>query len=225
MRKSLALVLFFIGSLCMVTASAADQPDRDHKITICHRTNSDTNPYVQITVDKHAADGVAAKNGPADHYGEHQGPIWNDTLKPQHIEWGDIIPPVEGFHSGLNWTGGGQAIYRNGCDVPSEVTTTTTVDETTTTTVEPTTTTVEPTTTTVPEETTTTEGTKVTPTTSPETEPTVGPPKRVTNVPPAVVAEQLPVTGSDYGWLTLLGVGLVLMGLMLAVSARRAVVR
>jgi hypothetical protein len=63
-----------------------------HKITICHRTNSNTNPYVIITVDTDATHGGKDK-GYGDHAAEHRGPVWNPSLKADHVEWGDIIPP------------------------------------------------------------------------------------------------------------------------------------
>lgn len=144
MRKLLAITAILFGSLCILSGtSVADQPEEvaEDKVTICHRTNADNNPYVQITVDSHAVDGEAGEPGQADHYDEHVGPVWNDTLKDDKIEWGDIIPPVEGFHEGLNWTEEGIAFYENDCAVPAEETTTTT-EATTTTTVEETTTTV-----------------------------------------------------------------------------------
>jgi LPXTG-motif cell wall-anchored protein len=141
-RTLSGLAALFAGAMLMVATTqsvSATPPDPEHKVTICHRTNSDENPYTQIPVDEAAADGQSGNNGQQpDHYGEHQGPIWNPTLKAQKIEWGDIIPPVSPHHEGLNWSAEGQAIYRNGCAIPS---TTTTVPETTTTT-ESTTTTV-----------------------------------------------------------------------------------
>jgi LPXTG-motif cell wall-anchored protein len=58
--------------------------DDTPKITLCHATNSDTNPYVVITVDSSS---VITQG----HDG-HTGPIWNATLKDQKIDWGDVIP-------------------------------------------------------------------------------------------------------------------------------------
>lgn len=90
----------------------------DHKVTICHRTNADTNSYVVITVDTDAAAG-GKDSGAGDHAAEHQGPVWNATLKANHIEWGDIIPPYVDDQGvafpGYNWSAAGQAIYANDC--------------------------------------------------------------------------------------------------------------
>ncbi len=108
MRKTLA----GIGAVALAAAAItfggtaiATQPDSNgnlengpyveagHKVTICHRTGSESNPYVVITVDVAAIDGV----GSSDHDGHDQtgnGPI------------GDVIPPVEGYNDhGKNWLG------------------------------------------------------------------------------------------------------------------------
>ncbi|MDB5180159.1 MAG: hypothetical protein JWN12_791 [Candidatus Saccharibacteria bacterium] len=108
----------------IVSSDAKPQPTNSPpptvKVTICHGTNSVTNPYESITVDADAVDGV----GKGDHYGEHQGPLASTTavaqqLKDTHTEWGDIIPPLAGVHDGLNWTTEGQAIYNADCIVPT----------------------------------------------------------------------------------------------------------
>ncbi len=109
-------VAALVGSSLAIGATAASG-DPAPNVTICHRTNSNTNPYVQITVDESAVDGG---NG-ADHLGQHTGPLWDPTLKEQHIKWGDIIPPfdVNGDPRPnpsliANWPSG-QEIFENGC--------------------------------------------------------------------------------------------------------------
>jgi hypothetical protein len=70
--------------------------DDDHKkITICHATGSSTNPYVEITVNRHALKGHA-----------------------RHQDGRDIIPG-NSWSDGQNWDGAGQETYNNGC-VPVE---------------------------------------------------------------------------------------------------------
>ncbi len=114
-----------IGLAATQPASAEHNDNHDNdKVTICHRTNSATNPYTSPSVSVNAADGVAGNSGrQPDHYGEHKGPVASSFLvasfyKAFHIEWGDIIPPIPGKHNGLNWTTVGQAIYYNGCNYP-----------------------------------------------------------------------------------------------------------
>ncbi len=104
-------------------ATPGGQPGNEDNVTICHRTNSVTNPYVVITVDQSSVDGDLGNNkGRGDHFAEHLGPVFDpeaDYPKPMSgDEWGDIIPPIEGIHDGLNWTPEGIAFYENGCNVP-----------------------------------------------------------------------------------------------------------
>lgn len=97
-----AVVVVAAGTISLGTAFATQPYSFDgsdggyveagHKATICHRTGSEMNPYVVITVDVAAIDG----DGASDHDGHNQvgnGPI------------GDVIPPVPGFNDdGKNWT-------------------------------------------------------------------------------------------------------------------------
>ena len=74
-------------------------------VTLCHATNSVTNPYNMITV---SYDGVI--NG----HIMHTGPVPSTSddaqaFKDAGIAWGDIIPDL------LNWDPAGQAIFNNGC--------------------------------------------------------------------------------------------------------------
>ncbi|MBA3757413.1 hypothetical protein H0X09_00915 [Candidatus Saccharibacteria bacterium] len=103
-------VILGVSSIFWASSAVSAQTNSDlEKVTICHRTNSVTNPYRQITVDKSAVDG----HGENDHT-QHTGPVATSQevaqgLKDEKKKWGDIIP------HGLNWTTVGMAVYNNGC--------------------------------------------------------------------------------------------------------------
>lgn len=98
------------------------------KITICHRTRSAKNPYVQITVAREAAGDPAGENQDhSDHYGNHTGPIFDPNVHGNGDSWGDIIPDVDDDgnpmpHDGLNWNAQGRAIWEAGCEFASTTT-------------------------------------------------------------------------------------------------------
>jgi LPXTG-motif cell wall-anchored protein len=108
------LMAFTIAAFGMGSASASAPPN--HKVTLCHRTASHTNPYVVITVD------VASVLGSHGHDG-HNGPVFTPGISGK---WGDIIPPFDygtQHYAGKNWTAQGQSILDAGCVVASVTTT------------------------------------------------------------------------------------------------------
>jgi hypothetical protein len=107
------LVAFMMGG-GLITVSATPPSGTVHKVTICHRTDADSNPYVVETVDIASAGEAMDAKGHA----SHTGPVWQAGDQAAHIKWGDIIPPYTYFgfsFPGLNWTAQGMAIYNNGC--------------------------------------------------------------------------------------------------------------
>ena len=126
-RKHLAgvaVVPLIVGALVLgatMAVSALTPPNPDEvveNVTICHRTNANTNPYVIIEVD---VESIVNPNGHA----THTGPIWTPDLKAQHIKWGDVIPEFtyedntgEHVFPGLNWSPEGQDFFENGCVTP-----------------------------------------------------------------------------------------------------------
>jgi hypothetical protein len=79
------------------------------KVTICHRTNSRTNPYNEIRVSVESL----IKQG----HLTHTGPIFSEDVE----EWGDIIPPIPpDLPGGMNWPEG-QPVLNNSCEVPPDV--------------------------------------------------------------------------------------------------------
>jgi hypothetical protein len=120
-----ALAALAVATAYMVRPANATQPDPLHQVTICHRTDSEVNPYVRITVDEASVDGDNGNdNGQGDHLLEHTGAVWAGPDTPKEPKWGDIIPPfysdgstLTGYPS-LNWDAAGQAIFENGCNPP-----------------------------------------------------------------------------------------------------------
>lgn len=110
----------------------------EHKVTICHRTASLTNPYVIETVDLDSI-GAVKKFSTADEkdgHDSHAGPIFDPAVNLSgngNVKWGDIIPPFSwdaiinggggeqlaaGSYDGKNWDDEGKAILKNGCKIP-----------------------------------------------------------------------------------------------------------
>ena len=110
--------LALAGALGLSSATAAGAQTDPEPAFICHRTNSNANPYLKIDPAN------PGQNGGADHFGEHTGPVWNPDLKRQHIEWGDVIPPSDAHPDGSQaWqdlendpnSAGGQSFIDHGC--------------------------------------------------------------------------------------------------------------
>ncbi len=110
---TLVMALIMSGGVAQIAVSAP--ADKNDKVTICHRTNSVTNPYRMITVSSNAA------FTPARHPGHDESYAFGGTTykiftpgvdyPANQKDWGDIIPPVRGG-DGLNWTEpNAQAIY------------------------------------------------------------------------------------------------------------------
>jgi len=129
MKDRVLRALRTAGALALLVALApvtgapatASQSGEDHKVTLCHRTNSEQNPYVVITVDKAGV----FKTG---HDSHDEGGVYRPGDKARGVRWGDIIPPFTYYagpqderngtvseYEGLNWTADGQAVYNNGC--------------------------------------------------------------------------------------------------------------
>lgn len=97
------------------TARSSEDTGR-YEHTLCHRTGSAADPYVQITVAFRTADGgVVSSDGGHE---SHDGPVFDPATMGEGDTWGDIIPPfttLDGVrYAGKNWSEG-QATFDNGC--------------------------------------------------------------------------------------------------------------
>lgn len=128
----LFLVVVLAAVALGIGVAQAAPPNNGPKVTICHRTASHTNPYVEITVDQSAIfnNGIVP-NG----HGTHTGPVF-PNVGPDG-KWGDIIPAFDGY-PGQNLTAQGLAILNNGCKIPGPPPTTTPPTSPTTPTTRPT---------------------------------------------------------------------------------------
>ena len=66
-------------------SAANSSRSNNQKVTLCHRTNSDHNPYVRITVSINSVIKSSGHDG-------HNGPVYAAEMKSAHQKWGDIIP-------------------------------------------------------------------------------------------------------------------------------------
>src|SRR6266576_3828605 len=115
MRRFAAILGFVALSFMLMPRALATQGE-PHKVTLCHRTHSETNPYVTITVD------VASVK--FEGHDSHDGPIWYPGAKADGVFWGDIIPAFttqDGYpfdYAGKN-VPEGQSWLDNDCQAPS----------------------------------------------------------------------------------------------------------
>ena len=105
------LTLGTFGAATSVLAAA-------QKVTICHATNSESNPYLEISVS------VSSSGYLHGGHADHTGPIWYPGAKGDGVTWGDIIPAYDyapaSFHfPGLN-VPDGTTVLENGCVVQGE---------------------------------------------------------------------------------------------------------
>jgi len=115
------LLSFAMGGSILIASAQSLGPGQ--KVTICHRTDSESNPYV---VNSPAIDSIVKGEG----HDRHNGPIWAPGDKANGIEWGDIIPAFGysgisqdiygGHYPGKNWTAAGQSILAHHCKVEVE---------------------------------------------------------------------------------------------------------
>jgi hypothetical protein len=126
-KAGISLIATAAIAATMLTAGAAPAsatPPPDHKVTICHATNSATNPYVEITVD--IASSGFVKAGHADHTGPVPTTIAEvQAMKANGTSWGDVIPayhydPANFDYPGLNWDQTGMDLVANHCAIPQE---------------------------------------------------------------------------------------------------------
>jgi len=104
-RTALTGVVALFAGLLVPVALASPASAAGTKISICHATNSHTNPYRRISVSQSAVN----------RHGQHHGAsaVWSSGITTR---WDDIIPDGSNGYDGSNgsrksWTAAGIAIY------------------------------------------------------------------------------------------------------------------
>jgi hypothetical protein len=116
-RGAWITILVLTGLVALLAAGLEPALSQGHepKVTICHRTDSESNPY--NSQDVAIANDGDLQGGHLD----HTGPIFPATGPDG--KWGDIIPPYTYVDQdgqtqtfpGYNWSAEGQAIEQNSC--------------------------------------------------------------------------------------------------------------
>jgi LPXTG-motif cell wall-anchored protein len=112
--RATARVLIEIATIGGQSETPTVTPSENVKVTLCHRTHAENNPYVRITVS------VNSVNKERGH--KHHDEIFGDAhvytagiyKRPKDRLWGDIIPPDptgQNRWQALNWTALGQQIF------------------------------------------------------------------------------------------------------------------
>ncbi len=108
--SQLALPIVALQSPVLAIVDLLDYSDGG-KVTICHATSAQVNPYRQIAPDV---------SGVIDGHNGHEGLVFDGATKG----WGDIIPPFyyDGgqYYDGKNWSAEGQAIWNSDCGTPED---------------------------------------------------------------------------------------------------------
>lgn len=122
-----AFALVFVAAVVASTPvfACTEKDDKSHekeydksdaKVTICHATNSQTNPYVTVTV---SASSITGKHKILSGHGDHKGGVWYSGTADH--SWGDIIPAFTNANgdkfAGQNMNEAGKKIFDNGCKV------------------------------------------------------------------------------------------------------------
>jgi len=114
---ALALAASAVCGVVLISSASGDPGE--HKVTLCHATDSSTNPYASVTVDYHSVLGQG--------HGGHDGPVFDPFAQGK---WGDIIPAFDfgpdAQYPGQNLNAIGQNILTNGCSTTVVSTTTST---------------------------------------------------------------------------------------------------
>jgi hypothetical protein len=130
MKRAIATTILAATGLFGLAGTAQATPGEPHRITLCHATHSESNPYVTITVD------VASVK--FEGHDSHEGPVWYPGAKADGVTWGDVIPAfgtADGYpfdYPGKN-VPEGQSFLDNGCEYVGESPTPTTPPPTSTT--------------------------------------------------------------------------------------------